>query len=73
MRVVAAVADQRNLVLVRFGDNMNNVAVTDGDKVEAEKVLGYHVDHYPIGDLVVVMEKITDAEIADLVKVYKKE
>ena len=73
MRVAAAIADQKKLILVRFGDNMNNVAVTDGDKVEAERVLGYHVDYYPIGDLVVVMEKITDAEIADLVKVYKKE
>ena len=73
MRVSAAIADQKKLVLVRFGDNMNNVAVTDGDKVEAEKVLGYHVDYYPIGDLVAVMEKVTDADIAELVKVYEQE
>ena len=71
MRVCAAWADQQNLKVVRFGDNMNNVAVTDGDKVEAEKVLGYHVDYYPIGDLAAVQADVTDAQIADLIAQYE--
>ena len=39
------------MLIIRFGDQMNNVAVTDGDKVSAEQVLGYHVDYYPINDV----------------------
>ncbi len=73
MRVAAAWADAQDMLIVRFGDNMNNVAVTDGDKVEAELRLGYHVDYYPIGDLVAVQDTVTDAEIAELVKTYEKE
>ena len=71
MRVCAAWADQQNLKVVRFGDNMNNVAVTDGDKVEAETVLGYHVDYYPIGDLAAVQADVTDAQIADMIAQYE--
>jgi len=73
MRVAAAWADAQDMLIIRFGDNMNNVAVTDGDKVEAELRLGYHVDYYPIGDLVAVQDTVTDAEIAELVKVYESE
>lgn len=47
-RVAAAWADARDMRILRFGDQMNNVAVTDGDKVEAEVRLGYHVDYYPV-------------------------
>ncbi|HOT13291.1 MAG TPA: L-arabinose isomerase [Bacteroidales bacterium] len=73
MRVAAAWADAQDMVVVRFGDNMNNVAVTDGDKVEAEMRLGYHVDEYPIGKLVAVMNKVTEAEIAAMLKTYEAE
>ena len=73
MRVAAAWAYAQDMLIIRFGDNMNNVAVTDGDKVEAELRLGYHVDYYPIGDLVAVQDTVTDAEIAELVKVYESE
>jgi L-arabinose isomerase len=52
---------------------MNNVAVTDGDKVEAEMRLGYHVDYYPVGDLVAYQDKVTDSEIAEMVKQYESE
>ena len=51
MRVCAAWSDAGTMRILRFGDNMNNVAVTDGDRVEAEMRLGYHVDYYPVGDL----------------------
>jgi len=72
MRVVNAWDDARDMKLARFGDNMNNVAVTDGDKVEAELKLGYHVDYYPIGDLVAYVNAVTDAEIKDMLAVYDK-
>ena len=63
MRVAAAWADAQDMRIIRFGDNMNNVAVTDGDKVEAEIRLGYHVDNAPIGDLVPYVDAVTEAEI----------
>jgi L-arabinose isomerase len=73
MRVAAAWADAQDMIIVRFGVNMNNVAVTDGDKVEAEMRLGYHVDYYPVGDLVAYQDKVTDSEIAEMVKQYESE
>ncbi len=69
-RVAIAWADSQTLKVARFGDNMNNVAVTDGDKVEAEYKFGYHVDYLPIGDLVSYLDKVTDSEVAALVAQY---
>ncbi|MDO4586234.1 MAG: L-arabinose isomerase [Planctomycetia bacterium] len=73
MRVCVGWADQQSLRLIRFGDNMNNVAVTDGDKVEAERRLGYHVDYFSIGDLVDTMQTISEQEIKDLVALYEEQ
>lgn len=73
MRVVAAWADAQDMRIIRFGDQMNNVAVTDGDKVEAEMRLGYHVDYYPIADLARVQAELTEAEIAAMVATYDAE
>ena len=53
MRVCAAWADAQDMLIIRFGDQMNNVAVTDGDKVEAEVRMGYHVDYCPVSELMV--------------------
>jgi L-arabinose isomerase len=72
MRVCAGWADAQDMRIIRFGDNMNNVAVTDGDKVEAELRLGYHVDNCPIGDLIPYLEKVTEQEIDSLISVYEK-
>lgn len=72
-RVAAAFADSRDMLIIRFGDQMNNVAVTDGDKVEAERVFGYHVDYSPIGDLVKVQDNVPDEDVAELVKIYEQE
>ena len=58
--------------IIRFGDNMNNVAVTDGDKVEAEIRLGYHVDNAPIARLVPYVNAVTEAEIDALVAEYEQ-
>ncbi len=70
MRAAAAWADAQDMLVVRFGDQMNNVAVTDGDKVEAEMRLGYHVDYCPIAELVAVQNQVTPAEINALLAEY---
>ncbi|NDV68552.1 L-arabinose isomerase [Dysgonomonas sp. 25] len=72
MRVCAGWADSQDMLIIRFGDNMNNVAVTDGDKVEAEIRLGYHVDNAPIATLVPYIEAVAEAEIDALVAEYEK-
>ena len=72
MRVCAGWADSQNMLIIRFGDNMNNVAVTDGDKVEAEIRLGYHVDNAPIATLVPYVNAVTEAEIDTLIAEYEK-
>ena len=72
MRVCAGWADSQDMLIIRFGDNMNNVAVTDGDKVEAEIRLGYHVDNAPIAKLVPYVNAVTETEIDALVAEYEK-
>jgi L-arabinose isomerase len=71
-RVAAAVADAKNVRCLMFGMNMNNVAVTDGDRVEFEQRLGYHVDYYPVSSLMEYYKKVTDWEADALVEEYKK-
>ena len=71
-RVAAGVADAKNVRCLMFGMNMNNVAVTDGDRVEFEQRLGYHVDYYPVSSLMEYYKKVTDAETDALVEEYKK-
>lgn len=73
MRAGIAVADGKKLRIARFGDNMRDVAVTDGDKVEAMMQFGWSVPYYGIGDLVEYMDKVSDADIDALVKVYENE
>ena len=72
-RVAAAWADSQDLLIVRFGDQMNNVAVTDGDKVEAEMRLGYHVDYCPVSEMMEYFRQIADSEVDALVATYFKE
>ncbi|HBK03241.1 MAG TPA: L-arabinose isomerase, partial [Clostridiales bacterium] len=72
-RVAAGVADAHNVRCLMFGMNMNNVAVTDGDRVEFEQRLGYHVDYYPVSSLMEYFKKVTDEEADALVEEYKKE
>ena len=62
-RAAAAWYDWQGARFVRFGDNMRFVAVTEGDKVEAELKFGYSVNTYGIGDLVKVIGLVSDAAI----------
>ena len=70
MRVAAAWADAQDMQIIRFGDQMNNVAVTDGDKVEAELKLGYHVDYCPVNDLMKYYDTVEDKDVEKLVGQY---
>ncbi len=70
MRAAGAVADGKELRIARFGDNMRDVAVTDGDKVEAMLKMGWSVPYYGIGDLVAVMKEVGEKDIDHLVDEY---
>ena len=72
-RAAAAVADAHDVRCLMFGMNMNNVAVTDGDRVEFEQRFGYHVDYYPVSSLMQYLKQVTEAETDALVETYKKE
>jgi L-arabinose isomerase len=63
--------ESRNLKVARFGDNMRQVAVTEGDKVAAQIHLGYSVSGYGVGDLVARMNEIAEAEVDRLVDEYR--
>ncbi len=70
MRAACAWHDAQGGKVARFGDNMREVAVTEGDKVEAQIRLGYSINGYGIGDLVKYVNAVTDAEIDKLVAEY---
>ena len=70
MRAACAWADSRRLRLARFGDNMRQVAVTEGDKVAAQRQFGYAVNGYGIGDLVAKIAKAGDADVDRRMKEY---
>jgi L-arabinose isomerase len=70
-RAAAAWYDFQNLKIARFGDNMREVAVTEGDKVEAQIKFGMSINGYGIGDLVKVVNQVSDAEINKVVKEYE--
>ena len=73
MKAAVGVAVSRGLKVMRFGDNMREVAVTEGDKVEVQAKLGWQVNTWAVGDLVKVMDAVTDAEIDALMETYKAE
>ncbi len=71
MRAAAAFADGKSLKVARFGDNMREVAVTEGDKVEAQKVFGYAVHGYGLGDLAAEASAVKGTDIDELVAEYR--
>ena len=70
-RVAKGWNESQHLKVARFGDNMREVAVTEGDKVDAQIRFGYSVNGYGMGDLKAYVDKATDAQISDLVNEYK--
>mgnify|MGYP000905565706 CR=1 FL=1 len=71
-RTAAAFIYGRQLKVVRFGDNMREVAVTEGDKVETQIKLGWSVNTYAVGDLAAEVNKVTEPEVDVLVSEYKE-
>jgi len=72
MRAAAGLHEIRRLKVARFGDNMRQVAVTEGDKVAAQAALGFEVNGYGVVELVNSMAKVSEAAIDELVAVYDK-
>lgn len=70
MHTAVAFTEGRNIKVARFGDNMREVAVTEGDKVEAQIQFGWSVNGYGVGDLVQRVNEISDAEVDRLVEEY---
>lgn len=70
MRAAAARFDWQGARFARFGDNMRQVAVTEGDKVEAEIKFGYSVNGYGLGDLAKVVREVSDTAVDLLVTEY---
>ena len=70
-RSAAGVYESRKLKVCRFGDNMRNVAVTEGDKVEAEIKLGWSVNTWGVGDLIKLVNGVTDSELKEKMDEYK--
>ncbi|MFF1875363.1 L-arabinose isomerase [Kitasatospora herbaricolor] len=70
-RAAAGRAELATLKLARFGDNMRDVAVTEGDKVEAQLRLGVSVNTYGVNDLVAAVDASSDADVTALVKEYE--
>jgi L-arabinose isomerase len=70
-KAAAGAAFSRNLKVMRFGDNMREVAVTEGDKVEAQIKLGWQVNTFPVGELAEVMNAVTAEEISAQMAEYR--
>ena len=71
MKAAVGVSVSKNLKVMRFGDNMREVAVTEGDKVEIQTKLGWQVNTWAVGDLVKEMNAVTEAEIDALMAEYE--
>ncbi|OUM95337.1 MAG: L-arabinose isomerase [Thermobacillus sp. ZCTH02-B1] len=71
MRTAAAWAESRTLKVARFGDNMRQVAVTEGDKVAAEIVFGWSVNTWGVGDLAERVNAASEADVKRLLEEYQ--
>jgi L-arabinose isomerase len=73
MRAAAARHDARHLKIARFGDNMRNVGVTEGDKVEAQLQIGFSVNTFGVNALTDRIDEVGEPEIESLIAVYSDE
>jgi len=72
-RTAVAFNESQNLKVARFGDNMRQVAVTEGDKVEAQIQLGWTVNGYGIGDLVHIINDVSEEQVDTLMAEYEEQ
>lgn len=73
IRVAMGWHEAHHLKVARFGDNMRQVAVTEGDKVSAQIQFGYEVHAFGLGDLAASCENVSDADIAAQIEQYKQD
>lgn len=71
-RVAAGMMESRSLKVLRFGDNMRHVAVTEGDKVSASIQFGWHVNTIPVGDLAQEVQRVSQNEIREQMTRYEQ-
>lgn len=71
-RAAVGAVESRKLKVMRISDNMREVAVTDGDKVEAHIKLGWTINHYGVGDVINELNNVSDIEVDKKVEEYKK-
>ena len=70
MRTAIGLMESSHIRVCRIGDNMNNVAVTEGDKVEAQIKFGWEIDHYNVNDAVESVNQVTEGEVNALLDEY---
>lgn len=70
MRAAIGAYESRRLKVCRFGDNMREVAVTEGDKVEAQIKMGWSVNSWGVGDLVNIVDRVTEAQVDGKMEEY---
>ena len=70
MRTAVGVMESSHIRIMRIADNMRNVAVTEGDKVEAQIKFGWEVDAYPVNEICKAVDAVTDAEVKALTDEY---
>jgi len=71
-RAAVGVAESQRLRVLRISDNMREVAVTEGDKVEAHIKFGWQVDHYGVGDIITLVEQVTPEQVAAQMAQYRE-
>ncbi len=70
MRTAVGIMESSHVRVCRIGDNMNNVAVTEGDKVEAQVKFGWEIDHYNVNDAVAYVDGVPAGDVEALVEEY---
>lgn len=73
VRAAMAWADWQDTTIARFGDNMRQVSVTEGDKVAAQSQFGFSVDGYGVGDLVEVINAASEQDVRQMLQAYADE
>lgn len=70
MRTAIGVIESSHIRVMRIADNMRNVAVTEGDKVEAQIKFGWEVDAYPVNEITEMVDSVSKGDIDTLVEEY---
>lgn len=70
MRTAIGIVESSHIRVLRIADNMRNVAVTEGDKVEAQIKFGWEIDAYPVNEIVEYVNAVSEGDISTLVEEY---